>query len=269
MAAVLLTTGLNLAGVRVAARVAAVTVVVEVIALACVLVGGIVVLAQHGPLRGWLTPLTGVHGFSVSAVAGAVSVAVLSYLGFDAIATFAEETRGGGRIIGRATLLCLVVAGLLFAAQTYVGALLSPMSPHELAAHPDAQGSAYYDLVNSQIAHWMSVFLAVAKAVGAAFSAMVAQAAASRILLDMGRSDRLPRLLSRVSGRTGVPWLGLVGVAAVNSVVAVWAAILVAVIVLASHGAQVVGGVWLVLGLVVGVAQGRRLRESTGAGGPR
>jgi amino acid transporter len=316
VAAVLLTTGLNLAGVRVAARVAAVTVVVEVIALACVLVGGIVVLAQHGPLRGWLTPLTGVGGFSATAIAGAVSVAVLSYLGFDAIATFAEETHGGGRIIGRATLLCLVVAGLLFAAQTYVGALLSPMSPHELAAHPDAQGSAYYDLVDSQIAHWVSVFLAVAKAVGAAFSAMVAQAAASRILLDMGRSNRLPRLLSRVSGRTGVPWLGLVGVAGVNSVVAVWAAsrangldtlvsivdvgaltafvllhaavlgyfvvrrraepspshvvvpvvgaaVLLAVIVLASHGAQVVGGVWLVLGLVVVVAQGRRLRDST------
>ena len=316
VAAVLLTTGLNLAGVRVAARVAAITVVVEVIALACVLVGGVVVLAQHGPLRGWLTPLTGVGGFSVTAIAGAVSVAVLSYLGFDAIATFAEETRGGGRIIGRATLLCLVVAGLLFAAQTYVGALLSPMSPRELAAHPEAQGSAYYDLVDSQIAHWMSVFLAVAKAVGAAFSAMVAQAAASRILLDMGRSNRLPRVLSRVSGRTGVPWLGLVGVAAVNSVVAVWAAsradgldtlvsivdvgaltafvllhaavlgyfvarrraqsstthvvvpvvgaaVLVAVIVLASHGAQVVGAVWLVLGLVVVAVQGRRLRDTT------
>lgn len=312
VAAVLLTTGLNLAGVKVAARAAAVTVVVEVVALACVLVGGVVVLAQHGPARGWLTPLTGVGGFSAVAIAGAVSVAVLSYLGFDAIATFAEETLGGGRMVGRATLICLVVAGLLFAAQTYVGALLSPMSPQQLAAHPAAQGSAYYDLVDSQIAHWMSVFLAIAKAVGAAFSAMVAQAAASRVLLDMGRSDRLPRALSRVSGRTGVPWFGLLGVALINSLVAVWAAsrangldtlvsivdmgaltafvllhaavlgyfvlrrrssatvahavvpllggtILVAVIVLAAHGAQVVGGVWLVLGLLVVLAQSRQL----------
>lgn len=309
VAAVLVTTALNLSGVRVAARAAAVTVVVEVVALALVLAGGVVVLVQHGPLRGWLTPLTGVGGFSVVAVAGAVSVAVLSYLGFDAIATFAEETVGGGRMVARATLLCLVLAGLLFAAQTYVGALLSPMSPQDLAAHPEAQGPAYYDLVDSQIAHWMSVFLAVAKAVGAAFSAMVAQAAASRILLDMGRSGRLPKVLSRVSGRTGVPWLGLVGVAVANSLVAVWAAsradgldtlvsivdvgaltafvllhlavigyfvvrrratpsavhavvpvlgaaILVAVIVLASHGAQLIGAVWLVLGVLVVLAQG-------------
>ena len=209
---------------KVAARVAAVVVAAEVLALAAVLVGGIVVLAQDGPVHGWLSPITGIGGFSVTAIAGAVSVAVLSYLGFDAIATFAEETFGGARLVGRATLICLVIAGLLFAAQTYVGALLAPDTPQQLAAHPEAQGSAYYDLVDTQIAHWLSVLLAVAKAVGAAFSAMVAQAAASRILLDMRRSTRLPGAMARVSGRTGAPMVGLLGVAAANSLVAVWAA---------------------------------------------
>jgi amino acid transporter len=317
VAAVVVTTGLNLAGVKVAARAAAITVIVEVVALAMVLVGGVVVLVQQGPVRGWLTPITGVGGFSAAAVAAAVSVAVLSYLGFDAIATFAEETTGDARLVGRATLICLVVAGLLFAAQTYVGALLSPTTPEQLAAHPETQGSAYYDLVDVQIAHWLSIFLAVAKAVGASFSAMVAQAAAARILLDMGRSSRLPAVVSRVNSRTGVPAIGLVVVAALNSLLAVWAAtqpngldtlvsvvdvgaltafillhaavvgyiylrrrtqqrnvarhlvapvvggaILLTITALASHRAQVVGLVWLVLGIAVAAVQEHR-RVST------
>ncbi len=45
---------------------------------------------------------------------GAVSVAVLSYLGFDAIASFAEEVTGGSRRVARAVLFCLVLAGTLF-----------------------------------------------------------------------------------------------------------------------------------------------------------
>ena len=54
---------------------------------------------------GWAT-------FDPSVVVGAISVAVLSYLGFDAIAGFAEENAGDPREVGRAILFCLVVAGV-------------------------------------------------------------------------------------------------------------------------------------------------------------
>ena len=73
--AVILTTGLNLAGVKVASRVITGVVLAEVAVLALVLVLGIAYLVQHGPTRGWLTPLTGVDAFSVTAVLAAVSVA--------------------------------------------------------------------------------------------------------------------------------------------------------------------------------------------------
>ncbi len=56
----------------------------------------LVELAAHGAQRDWLSPLTGQSGFTISAVFGAVSVAVLSYLGFDAIASFAEKTLDDG-----------------------------------------------------------------------------------------------------------------------------------------------------------------------------
>ena len=222
--AVVLTTGLNLAGVKVASRVITGVVLAEVAVLALVLVLGIAYLLQHGPTRGWMTPLTGVDAFSVTAVLAAVSVAVLSYLGFDSLATFSEEAKGGPRIVGRATLICLVLAGVFFVAQTWVGSLLSPLTPAQLQADPALEGAAYYSAVDSTLGSWLHWLLALAKAVGAAFSAMIGQAAGSRILMDMGRSRQVPKFLAEVAPKTGVPWKGILVAAAGNVIVAGWAA---------------------------------------------
>lgn len=223
--AVVLTTALNLAGVKMTARVSMLMVVIEVVVLLIVLVAGLAQLVAHGPVRPWLDPLTGGSaGLHPSMILGAVAVAVLSYVGFDALATFAEETTGSSRVIGRATLVCLVIAGLLFFAQTYIGALLSPLSTAELQARPELQGAAYYTMVDESISPTLHALLALAKGVGAMFSALVGQAAASRILMDMGRTGALPRGLSRVSERTGAPLVGTLVAAAGNVIVSLWAA---------------------------------------------
>lgn len=223
--AVVLTTALNLAGVKVTARISLLMVIIEVVILLIVLVAGTAQLVAHGPVRPWLDPLTGgSSGLHPHLILGAVAVAVLSYLGFDALATFAEETTGSSRVIGRATLVCLVIAGVLFFAQTYLGALLSPLTTAELQAHPELQGAAYYTMVDQSISPTLHALLALAKGVGAMFSALVGQAAASRVLLDMGRSGALPRILSRVSARTGAPLVGTLVAAAGNVAVSLWAA---------------------------------------------
>lgn len=271
-----------------------------------------------GARRGWLSPLTGDGslGFSLAAVLGAVSVAVLSYLGFDAIASFAEEVTGGSAKVARAVLFCLALTGVLFVAQTYLAALLTPVSSAELAARPAEQGPAFYDTVESATGPWLHDLVAASKAIGAAFAALAGQAAAGRLLFAMAREGRLPRALARTSG--GTPRPALLVAAVVTLVAAVWAArrddgldhlvsvvdvgalvaftllhasvvgwfvvrrregepnwfkhlvvpvlgaaVTVTVIVEASWEAQVVGAVWLAVGLCVLVAQrGRR-------GGPR
>ncbi len=222
--AVVATTALNLAGVQLASKVITGVVLLEVAVLLVVLVCGAWVLATHGATRPWLSPLTGVGGFSTTAVLAAVSVAVLSFLGFDALATFSEEARGGPRMVGRATMLCLVIAGILFVAQSYVGALLSPTTPAELAADPGLEGAAYYNAVATGIGPWLHWLLALSKAAGAAFAAMVGQGAGSRIIMDMARERRLPGSLAKVSARTGVPVRSILLTASGNIVVTLWAA---------------------------------------------
>ncbi|MFF0888544.1 APC family permease [Streptomyces sp. NPDC003456] len=223
--AVVLTTLLNLWGVRAAARVGFLVLAMEVVVLAVFVVAAIVVLARDGAQRDWLSPLTGdgsQGAFALSAVLGAVSVAVLSYLGFDAIASFAEEVTGGSAKIARALLFCLALAGVLFLAQTYLVALLEPVSSARLAAEPGRQGSAFYDTLDAAVGTWLHDLVAVSKAVGAAFAALAGQAAAGRLLFAMGRDGRLPRVLSRTDA--GVPRVALLCAAVITLVAAVWAA---------------------------------------------
>ncbi|MFB7197623.1 APC family permease [Streptomyces sp. NPDC056240] len=223
--AVIITTCLNLWGVRAAARVGFAVLAMEIVVLLVFLGSAIVVLVRDGAERGWLSPLTGdgsQGAFALSAVVGAVSVAVLSYLGFDAIVSFAEEVTGGSAKVARAVLFCLALAGVLFIAQTYLVALLEPVSSAELAADPAEQGSAFYDAIDVSVGGWLHDLVAVSKAIGAAFAALAGQAAAGRLLFAMARDRRLPKALARTD--SGVPRVALLCAAVVTLVAAVWAA---------------------------------------------
>ncbi|MEU5398569.1 APC family permease [Streptomyces sp. NPDC005963] len=220
--AVVVTTLLNLWGVRAAARVGFAVLAMEIVVLVVFVVSAVVVLARDGAQRDWWSPFTGDGNFSLAAVLGAVSVAVLSYLGFDAIVSFAEEVTGGSRKVARAVLFCLVLAGVLFIVQTYLAALLQPVSSAELAADPAKQGAAFYGAVDASVGTWLHDLIALSKAIGAAFAALAGQAAAGRLLFAMARDRRLPRGLARTGG--GVPRVALLLAAVVTLVAAVWAA---------------------------------------------
>ncbi|MFG7942455.1 APC family permease [Streptomyces cacaoi] len=226
--AVVITTALNLSGVRRAAIVGMLVLAMEIAVLLVFVVAAVVVLVQDGPQRGWLSPLTGDRAFSMTAVLSAVSVAVLSFLGFDAIANFVEEAVSGkgegASLVSRALVWCLLLTGVLFVAQTYLAALLSADSSRELAADPALQDSAFYDAVSAGIGGWLETTVAVSKAIGAAFAALAGQAAASRLLYAMGRDGRLPRVLGQVSAHTRVPGRAVLVSAVLTLCAAVWAA---------------------------------------------
>ena len=222
--ALVATTLLNLAGVTVAARAGLVVLIAEIAVLLLFVVLAVIYLAKGGAARPWSAPFIGSGAFQLSAIMGAISIAVLSFLGFDAIASFAEESAGNSRQVGVAILVCLGVAGLLFVALSYLAAVISPIAPGELLAHPERQGTAFYDLARSTIGPWMATLLAVTKAIGPAFSAMTAQAASARLLLGMARDGRLPAALARVDEKHGVPTVSLLSAAALTLVVSVWAA---------------------------------------------
>src|ERR1700692_3959294 len=98
----------NMLGIELTARVNRYMLVFELATLGLFVVLGL--FACHGGAGGGGRPLKPIYDprvFSWSTVAGATSIAVLSFLGFDGISTLAEENRGSQNAIGRATVLSL------------------------------------------------------------------------------------------------------------------------------------------------------------------
>jgi len=205
VAFVILNTVVNYLGIEFTARVNKIMLIAELVVLAIFLVIGIVALAG-GEGRGFdFSPIYNSDTFSLKLVFGAVSIAVLSFLGFDGISTLAEENRESARSIGKAMIAALALAGVLFIVQTWIAALLVP-NPGKLISEGDTAGTAFYDAAQVAGGHWLYVLTAVATAISWGFAnSLVAQAATSRLLFAMARDRQLPSFLAKVHPTRRVP----------------------------------------------------------------
>jgi amino acid transporter len=156
-----------------------------------------------GGARFTTAPLFDAADFSPALVATALSIAVLSFLGFDGIATLSEEAKGGRRAAGVAMISGLLLVAAFFVTQTWLAAMLVPDIE---SFTEDEAGNAFFTIVERVSSHgWGIAFLAMnTLAVGIA-NAVAAQSATSRVLFSMSRDGRLPGFLSYVNPRTQVP----------------------------------------------------------------
>lgn len=146
-----------------------------------------------------ITPLWDPATVSAPLLATALSIAVLSFLGFDGISTMAEESTGGRGSAGRAMVLALVIVATLFITQTWLASLLAgPYQP----IPEDRVGNAFFDIIGTIASTPVmnAFFVCNVLAVGIA-NAMAAQAATSRLLYSMSRDGQLPKFLRHINSR--------------------------------------------------------------------
>jgi amino acid transporter len=208
----------NLIGIEFTARANRYMLAIELVVLALFVVLGLLALyGGHGAGRLTLKPMYDPAVFSFATVAGATSIAVLSFLGFDGISTLSEENRGNQNAVGRATLLSLLLVGALFLLQTWIATDLSR------GMQFSSPGTAFYDIVRLAGGVWLEriTLLAVVLASGIA-NAMAAQAATSRILFAMARDRKLPAVLARIHPRFQTPYVSTLVVALVSLLVGVF-----------------------------------------------
>ena len=187
-------TVVNSVGIRMTAMVTRVMLVGELIVLAIFLAVAGWALASGRGRFSW-DAFYNADTFTWSLVAGAVSIAVLSFLGFDGISMLAEETKGGSRQIGRAMAAVLILAGVLFIAQTWRAAMLVP-EPASLLTDGDPNGTAFYDAAQVAGGGWLATLCAVATAIAWGLpNSMVAQVATSRLLYAMARDRQVTATL--------------------------------------------------------------------------
>jgi amino acid transporter len=205
----------NLIGVRFTARLYKILLALELLTLAAfVICGAIALYRGAGAGRLTLAPLYDPRSFSLSTVAGATSIAVLSFLGFDGISTLAEENAGARNAVARATLLSLVLIGALFMLQTWIAADLARGMRFASA------DTAFYEIAARAggAALRLTAILAIVISFGIA-NAMAAQAAVSRVLFAMARDRKLPAVLAAVHPRFKTPYISTLLVAAVSLLV--------------------------------------------------
>lgn len=143
-------------------------------------------------------------------MAGA-AVLCLSFLGFDAVSTLAEETRDPRRDIPRAIVITTLGAGLLFILLAMTSQLAFPGSSFK-----DADSAASEVMLHAG-GRFLEMFFTATYVAGAAGSALASQASVSRILFSMGRDGILPRrVFGTLSERYKTPVVAIVLVSLVS-----------------------------------------------------
>jgi amino acid transporter len=205
----------NFIGIQFTAKVNRYMLIMELAALALFVVVGLSAL-YSGAGAGMLTlkPIYDPHVFSLATVAGATSIAVLSFLGFDGISTLSEESRGGKGSVGRATVLALILVGALFMLQTWIATDLS------VGMRFGSPETAFYEIAERAGGVWLRLLTIMAVVLASAVAnAMAAQAAVSRILFAMARDGKLPSILARVHPRFKTPYVSTLVVSGVSLLV--------------------------------------------------
>lgn len=219
---VAIATLVNYLGIETTTRMNIVLLVIQLIILAVFMFKAGMALYHHvGGAQFALLPLYNPALFTPQLIFSALSLAVLSFLGFDAISTLAEEARGGPSAVGHATIVAICLVAGLFMAQTWLAALFVPGRTH---FPPGAATDAAFYNIAMLIGGYFLKFLIAAPYIllSSLASALTAQAATARLLFSMARDGRLPRTLAHVHPVRKVPERAVLLVAAVTLGLATW-----------------------------------------------
>ena len=206
-------TFVNLRGITFTARMNIVFLLAQLVVLGIFLFYAWTAL-HNGGGNGELTlaPLYNPQTFNFALLMQAVSIAVLSFLGFDAISTLAEEIKGdSGRSVGKAALITLVVMGTIFVVQTWIATDLAAGLGFKSA------DTAFYEIAELAAGSWLATLTAVATALSWGIAvAVTSQSAVSRLLFGMARDGKLPKILARVHPKHNTPYMSIYLVAVLS-----------------------------------------------------
>lgn len=210
---------INLRGIVLTARMNMIFLVIQLIAFVIFIGGALFAIAQ-GRASFSLTPFYQPEFFSWPLVFGAIPLAALAYIGFDAISTLNEEAKGGGRAVSRATMIVLVLVVVLFVSQVYFAALFVPTTePFEAG---DATNNAFYDIAGVVVAPWFKIVFTLVSALIALFAnVLVSHATTSKMVFAMSRDGQLPRRFAHISPKRRVPSFAMVAVAILSVIIGV------------------------------------------------
>ncbi len=143
--------------------------------------------------------------FNLSGILRATGIVILSYLGFDAISTLAEETINPEKAVGRAIIFAILIIGVIFIIITLFAGIAYP-NYEELNVD-----TAFIDVVGFVGGKWLTA--ATSFTLVLSFGVATTQAshtAVSRVLFAMSRDGVLPKQLSYISKKYHTPFIAII-----------------------------------------------------------
>ncbi len=182
---VILTGSINILGIRLLASLGLfMLLAIDLLVFINFLVLGHSII-QHNHLSG-LFSLTPFHFKKINALIGATSLAVASYLGFDAITTLAEEAKHPINDIPKAIFLCVLIGGATMILTGYLGVLAMPQWRMMITKTSWVETALFY--ISKQTGGVeFALFYSMGFIVSMALFNIVAMAATARLLFGMGR----------------------------------------------------------------------------------
>ncbi|KAA0960094.1 APC family permease [Microbacterium sp. ANT_H45B] len=195
---------INILGARISGRLNVIVVSAQI--LFCVFLVGLIVtfVVNRDGAGGLLVPqaILDVARVDGGGLLWAASILAVSFLGFDAVSTLAEEAEEPRKNVPRAVLIVCLGAGAAFALISYFLQLAWPTAYRDLA-DPDV---GVFELLQRLGGDALGLTFFVTDQSATILAAMAAIAAVSRLLYTMGRDRILPqRFFGRLSPRFGTP----------------------------------------------------------------
>jgi putrescine importer len=134
-----------------------------------------------------IDPFYGVN-MNLSGLITGATVLCFSYIGFDAVTTYSEETPNPSKTIPRAIILTALIGGIIFTISSYI----------VQSAFPDLSHFKDTDDTTAEIALYtggkvFQLFLLAGSFAGSVSSGLASHASVSRLLYVMGRDNVLPK----------------------------------------------------------------------------
>lgn len=193
LAVLLIATGLNYLGVRVAVRG---VLALSAISLIPFLILATAIIAKGGDAGNTLSVFGTSHS-SINNVFHGILFAVTLFIGFEAAASIGEEAREPHRAIPIALIGSVALAGVFFLLVTYAATI--GFGVHGVSSTWPAAASPMGTLAQQYVGSWLSTLVDLVVLLDSISVALAFTVAGSRVFFALARDGLLPRFVGRTS----------------------------------------------------------------------
>ncbi len=194
---------ISLIGMKTAMVVNKIALGAQLVIMALFIVFGVIYIVGHPETSGFsFDSIFNPAKFEFTGTMSAVSLAVMSYVGFGAIATLTQEAVDPKKGPGRAMMVMALVLCVLYVAQMFVAACIDPTG----AAFKGDTDNAFYAVAKMAAGPWLSILCAVGVALAqGVFTAIAQQTSIAFVMFTMAKGGALPKFMGKMSKRTNSP----------------------------------------------------------------